>query len=203
MAICRYHGNVLLGTVEKCVLHIYNQRHTCVPSFMEIGQKLRKEYATQNFPSFWLIIYELLPWQHTFCHCQEMCHADLHPKTNIQYEFHENWKNTDEAVLPWSILPYILPITCRYHGNIPFATAEICVLHINISRWTFVPNFIKIDQKLWEEFTTQDLYPFLLIICRYHGNILLGTVEKCVLHIYNPRHTSVPSFMGIGWKLRK
>ena len=98
--ICRYHGNILSGTLKKWVLHIYNQRHTCVPSFMEIGQKLRKKFATQNFPTSWLIIYELLPWQHTFCHCQEICHADLHPKTNIQYEFHENWKNTDEAVLP-------------------------------------------------------------------------------------------------------
>ena len=107
-----------------------------------------------------------------------MCHADLHPKTNIQYEFHENWKNTDEAVLPWSILPYILPIICRYHGNVLFATAEICVLHINIFRWTSVPNFIKIDQKLWEEFAMQDLYPFLPIIYRYHGNVLLGTVEN-------------------------
>ena len=103
--ICRYHGNTFSDTIEKYVLHIYTPRQTSVPSFMEIGQKLRKWFATQDFPSFWLIICELLPWQHTFCHCWEMCYADLHPKTNIQYEFHENWPNADEAVLPWSILP--------------------------------------------------------------------------------------------------
>ena len=88
-----------------------------------------------------------------FVTVEGMCHADLHPKINVQYEFHENWQNTDEAVLPWSIFLYILP-TCHYHGNAVFATFEICVLHINISRRTSVPNFIKIDQKLWDEFAT-------------------------------------------------
>ena len=56
---CRYDGNDLSGTIEKHVLHIYTPWHTSVPSFIEIGQKLRKKFATQNFPSFWLIICEL------------------------------------------------------------------------------------------------------------------------------------------------
>ena len=47
--------------------------------------------------------------------------------------------------------------------------------------------------------------PIFAHICHYHGNILTGTVEKCIVYIYmyNPRHTYVPSFMGISRKLRE
>ena len=62
---------------------------------------------------------------------------------------------------------------------------------------------MKIDQKLREEFATQDLSPLLPIICRYHGNTFSDTIEKYVLHIYTPRQTSIPSFMEIWQKLRK
>ena len=35
----------------------------------------------------------------------------------------------------------------------------------------------------------QDLYPFLPIICHYHGNILLDTVEKmCLVHLHPKAH---------------
>ena len=51
---------------------------------------------------------------------------------------------------------------------------------------------MKIYQKLWEEFLTKDLSPLFPITCRYHGNIVLGTVVLvCVLHIYIQRHTFV------------
>ena len=90
--ICHNHGNILkMGSVQKCVLHIYNRRHTYIPSFMEIGRK-------QDFPSF-CPICELLPWQH-FLSVKKMFCAALHPKTNIHYEFHENWLSIQEAVLP-------------------------------------------------------------------------------------------------------
>ena len=39
--------------------------------------------------------------------------------------------------------------------NALFATAEIFVLYINIFRWTSVPKFMKIDQKLREELAMQ------------------------------------------------
>ena len=41
--------------------------------------------------------------------------------------------------------------------------------------------------------------PILAIICRYHGNTLSATVEKCVLHIYTSRHTSALN----SWQLVK
>ena len=86
--------------------------------------ELRKLFATQDFPSFWLLICELLPWQHTFCHCWKMCYADLHPKTNIYNEFHKNWPNIEEAVWAQRIFPSILPLICRYHGNVLSGTVE-------------------------------------------------------------------------------
>ena len=78
-----------------------------------------------------------------------------------------------------TLLPSIKPGShfCVYHGNALFATAKICILHINIFRWTSVPNFIKIDQNLWEEFATEDLYPFSEEKCLYMNVFvhLLGT----------------------------
>ena len=35
---------------EKYVLHIFPPRPMCVPRFVTIGQKLRKEFAPQDFP---------------------------------------------------------------------------------------------------------------------------------------------------------
>ena len=47
-------------------------------------------------------------------------------------------------------------------------------LHIYTLRQHYVPNFI------WNAF----LPTIFGIICRYHGNTLSSTVEKCVLHNY-------------------
>ena len=33
--ICRYHGNAHSATVQKCVMHIYTSRPTCVPNLIQ------------------------------------------------------------------------------------------------------------------------------------------------------------------------
>ena len=86
-----------------------------------------------------------------FVTVKKMCHGDLHHKTNNPYGFHENRWNIDKA-----ILPFILPIICRYHGNNLFATAQISVLHIFIPRHTSVPSSMEIGRKLRKQFATQD-----------------------------------------------
>ena len=90
--------------LSKTVLHIYTPRQTSVPNSMRIGQKLRKYifacccfrvlFAMQDLPPFFA--HNIwLPWQHTFCHCQKLCLAHLHPKANICAEFHENRSKTE------------------------------------------------------------------------------------------------------------
>ena len=197
----------------------------------------------------------LLPWQHTFCHCQKMCLAHLPPKANICAKFHENWWKTEEVVRDARFSP-IFAIICRYHGNTLSATVKkMCLAHLhpktNIcakfhENWwkteevvrdaRFFPHFChnmplpwqhsfchcrkmclahlhpkaNICAKFYENWSkTEEVVrdarfsPIFAIICRYHGNTFSATVEKRVLHIYTPRHTSVPNFMRIGQKLRK
>ena len=96
------------ATVEKCVLHIYTPRQISVPNFMRIVQKLRKKFATQDFHP--IFCHNMpLPWQHTFCHCQKMCLAHLHPKANICAKFHENCSKTEEEVCDARFSPNFLP----------------------------------------------------------------------------------------------
>ena len=128
----------------------------------------------------------------------------------IPWESVKNWGSSSRR----KIFPHFLPIICRYHGNALFATAVTMATHFlplskNVS-CTSTPQDKHLCQISWESVknwgssSRRKIFPhFLPIICRYHGNALFATVEKCVLHIYTPRQTSVPNFMRIGQKLRK
>ena len=72
----------------------------------------------------------LLPWQRTFCHCQNMNLANLHPKANICAKFHENRSKTEEVVHDAGF-PQVCAIICRYHGNALSATRKMCLAHLH------------------------------------------------------------------------
>ena len=145
-----------------------------------------------------------LPWQRSFRHVQKICLAHLPTKTNVCATFHELQSNTEEVVQSARSFLDLLPFICRYHGNAASDTSEKYVFHIFPPRSRCVPHFISFGQKTEEVVkSARSFLDLLPLICRYHGNVLSGTVKKCVLHIYNQRHTSVPSFMEIGQKLRK
>ena len=88
--ICHYHGNMVSGTCEKCVLHIYFPRPMCVPNFMSIGQKTRKQFDLQDFyPIF--CHYMPLPWQQFSTRAKNVLHnVSLH-KSIVCAKYHEHW----------------------------------------------------------------------------------------------------------------
>ena len=143
----------------------------------------------------------LLPWQHTFCHCQKNVSCTSTPKANICANFMRIGEKLRKKFATQDFS--ILAIICRYHGNTLSATVKkICVLHI----YTQGKHLCQISWELvksWGSSSRRKIFPHFAIICRYHGNTLSVTVEKCVLHIYTPRHTSVLNFMRVGQTLRK
>ena len=186
--ICRYHGNAHSATIQKCVMHIYTSRSTCVPILIE---KCFSPHFWHNMP---------LTWQHNFLHCRNMWLAQLHPTANVCGKFHfKCYKNVE--VVQSAMFSPMFAIICHYHGNARSATVEKCVLRIFTSRQTSEPNSTRIVQN-WRSSLRRKFFPKLFaIICRYHSNTL--SVQKCILHLYTPRWTSVPNFMTIGQKLRK
>ena len=146
----------------------------------------------------------LLPWQCISCHGQKMHLAHLHPEANIWAKFHDNRLKTEEVVYDARFPPP--PFFCH---NMPLPWQHtLCHCQKNVS-CTTTPQGKHLCQISWElvknwgSSSRRKIFPpILAIICRYHGNTLSATVEKCVLHIYTPRHTSVLNFMRIGQKLR-
>ena len=187
-----------MAAQQKCVLHIYTPRQTSVPNFMRIGSKnWGSSSRRKNCSPPFVAMNMPLPWQHTFYHCQKMCLAHLHPKANICAKFHENWWKTEEVVRDARFFPHFCHNYAVTMCNTLSTTVKKCVLHIYTPRQTSVPNFMRIGRKT-EEASSCDCKifpPVFAIICRYHGNTLSVTVEKCVLHIYTPRQTSLPNFM--------
>ena len=147
----------------------------------------------------------LLPWQHTFCHCQKMClaHRYVHPKANICAKFHENWWKTEEVVRG-ARFPPIFAIICRYHGNTLSTTVKKkkCLAHLHSKANICV----KFHENWWK---TEEVVRDVRFSPHFCHNMplpwqhFLPLSRKCVLHIYTPRQTSVPNFMRIGEKLRK
>ena len=95
------------------------------------------------FPHFLPIIYGY--HGNTFCHCQKLCLAHLHPKANICAEFHENRSKTEEFAtqdfpqffahnmqLPWQHTFYHCRKICLAHLS---PKANICAkFHKNQSK---------------------------------------------------------------------
>ena len=199
--ICCYHGNTLSATVkEMCLAHLHPKANICA-KFHENWWKTEEVVRDARFSPH--ICHNMpLPWQHTFCHCQKMCLAHLHPKANICAKFHENWWKTEEVVRDARFFPHFchMPLPwqhtfCHCQKNVS-CTSTPQGKHLCQISWELVKN--------WGSSSRRKIFsPMFAIICCYHGNTLSATVEKCVLHIYTARHTSVLNLMRIGQKLRK
>ena len=186
---------------RKCVLHIYTHAKTNIwAKFYDNRSKTEQVVRVARFtPNFIMP----LPWQRTFCHCRKMCLAHLHPKANICAKFHENRSKTEEVVRH-----AIFPPICCHNMPLPwqrtFCHCQKCVLHIYTHAQTNIwAKFYDNRSKTEQVVRVARFTPNFTILCRYHGNALSVTVEKCVLHIFIPRQTSVPNSMRIGQKLRK
>ena len=104
----------------------------------------------------------LLPWQHTFYHCQKMCLAHLHPKANICAKFHENWWKTEEVVRDARFFPHFchnMPLPWQhtfYHCQ------KMCLAHLhpkaNISA-KFHENWSKTEEVVRDARLATDLPP--------------------------------------------
>ena len=184
---------------KMCLAHLHPKANICA-KFHENQWKTEEVVRDARFfPHF---CHNMpLPWQHTFYHCQKMCLAHLHPKANICAKFHENWWKTEEEFATQDFSPHFCH-KCRYHGNTLSTTVKKCVLQSN-PKANICAKFHENWWKTEEVVRDARFSPIFAIICRYHGNTLSVTVEKCVLHIYTPRQTSLPNFMRIGQKLRK
>ena len=130
---------------KMCLAHLHPKANICA-KFHENWWKTEEVVRDARFfPHF---CHNMpLPWQHSFCYCQKMCLAHLHPKANIRAKFHENWWKTEEVVRDARFFPFFA-IICRYHGNTLSTTVQKYVLHIYTPRQTSVPNFMRIGEKL-------------------------------------------------------
>ena len=182
-----------------CLAHLHDKAHICAKFH---GNRAKTEKVVCN--TIFSIILAHKTWAVTMATHLLSLSRNVSCWPTSQHSIRIPWKL---AIHWWSSFAMKHLVLCFVH-NMPLPwqrtfclCRNICLAHNRLQ--TNICTTLKIDQKLWEEFATQDLNPFLPIICHYHGNILSGTVEKCVLHIYNPRHTSVASFMTIGQKFRK
>ena len=111
--------------------HLHPKANICA-KFHENWWKTEEVVRDARFPPHFCNNMPL-PWQHSFCHCQKMCLAHLHPKANICAKFHENWSKTEEVVRDARLAPnrpptrppdrrhadsYIPPYTLRVCGGI-------------------------------------------------------------------------------------
>ena len=112
-----------------CLAHLHPKANICA-KFHENWWKTEEVVRDARFsPHF---CHNMpLPWQHTYCHCQQMCLAHLHPNANICAKFHENLWKTEEVVRD-ARFPPIFAIICRYHGNTLSATVKnMCLAHLH------------------------------------------------------------------------
>ena len=150
----------------------------------------------------------LLPWQHTFCHCQKNVSCTSTPQgkhlCQISWELVKNWGSSSRCKisphfchnmpLPWQ------HTFCHCKKKIVSCTSTPQGKHLCQISWELVKNWGSSSRRK----ISPPPSPIFAIICRYHGNTLSATVKKkCVLHIYTRRHTSVLNFMRISEKLRK
>ena len=186
---------------KKCVLHIYTSRPKCLPKLI-----WKNTFSNFHFKCFVFFHFQNnvpLPWQHTFCHCQKLCLAHLHPKANICAEFHENRSKTEEVVRDARFPPFFAHNIWLPWQHTFCHCQKLCLAHLH-PKANICAKFHEKSVKNWGSSSRRKIFPHLLpIICSYHGNTLSTTVEKYVLHIYTPRQTSVPNSMRISQKLRK
>ena len=105
-------------------------------------------------------------------------------------------KNWAEVVRDARFISPIFAIICRYHGNTLSTTVKKCVLrHLRTPRQNLCHSFHENWWKTEEVVRDARFFPI------FSHNMLLAmathfatTVKKCVLHIYTPRQTSVPTF---------
>ena len=177
--ICCYHGNTLSATLKKmCLAHLHPKAKICA-KFHENWWKTEEVVRDARFsPHF---CHNMpLPWQHTFCHCQKMCLAHLHPKANISAKFHENWWKTEEVVRDARFFPHFchnMPLPWQHTF---FHCRKMCLAHLHPKANICA----KFHENWWktEEVVRDAIFsPHFAIICRYHDNTLSATVEKCVL----------------------
>ena len=166
-------------------------KHLC-----QISWELVKNWGSSSrrkiFPIF-AIICRYHGISDTFYHCPKICLAHLHPKANICAKFHENWWKTEEVVrdarfsphfchnmpLPWQRTFYHCQKMCLAHLH---PKANICAkFHEN---WWKTEEVVR-DARFFPHFCHN--MPVTM------ATLFLVTVEKCVLHIYTPRQTSLPN----------
>ena len=80
---------------KMCLAHLHPKANICA-KFHENWWKTEEVVRDARF--FHFCHNMPLPWQHSFCHCRNMCLAHLHPKAHICAKFHENWSKTEEVV---------------------------------------------------------------------------------------------------------
>ena len=115
--ICRYHGNTFCHCQKMSLAHLHPKANICA-KFHENWWKTEEVVRDARFsPHF--CHNRPLPWQHSFCHCQKMCLAHLHPKANICAKFYENWSKTEEVVRDARLAPARPPArqTDRRHAD--------------------------------------------------------------------------------------
>ena len=131
----------------------------------------------------------------------------LHPKANICAKFHENWWKTEGSQFRLrKIFPPCFAIICRYTVATHFSyhCQKMCLAHLH-PKANICAKFHENWWKTEECSSRRKIFsPIFAIICRYHGNTLSVTVEKCCLaHLTLQGRTSLPNVMRIGQKLRK
>ena len=76
----------------------------------ELSEYWGSSFATKDFPLYFAQIS--LPWQCTFCHCQNMRFAHWHLQTNICAKFHEKWSISEGGVRDTRVVPILSIICC-------------------------------------------------------------------------------------------
>ena len=175
--------------VKKYVLHIYTSRPTSVLTYI----------SNALFSS----IFGIMCRYHgnTLSATVENVSCTFTPKGRhlfrIPWESVKNWGSSSRR----KISPYSLPII---YGTM--ATHFLPLLKLSCTSTPQGKHLCRIpweSVKNWGSSSRRKIFPhFLPIIYGYHGNTLSATVKNCVLHIYNPRQTSVPNSMRIGQKLK-
>ena len=170
-------------------------KHVC-----QISWELVKNWGSSLRRKIFFPIFAIICHYHgnTFCHCRKNVSCTSTPQgrhlCQISWELVKYWGSSSRR----KIFPPIFAIICRYHGNTFCHCRKMCLAHLhpkaNIcakfhENWWNTEEVVR-DAKFSPHFCHNMPLPWQHTF--YHCQ------KKCVLHIYNPRQTSVPNFMRIG-----
>ena len=132
----------------------FTSRVTCVPSLTDIHESIvrqsqcQKKSSRVNILYTWAWIKELLPWQGTFRHCQNVGNSHLYLKANVCTKSHSNqWKHSETITI--NVRKTLgLTFCTRMHGQRDRYHGKVCRSHLHLKANMTVPSLSEIHVRI-------------------------------------------------------